>query len=64
MNAKKEAVRLEAEVGELLGDLRVIELVQGPADTKRRGLGRDERVIVRGLQRVRPGMVVVPKPAA
>jgi RND family efflux transporter MFP subunit len=42
------------QVGRLDGRMRVVES----------GLGRDERVVVEGLQRVRPGATVTPKPAS
>jgi RND family efflux transporter MFP subunit len=61
VNDKNQAVRLEATVGVLIDGLRVIEQVQGANDTKARDLRPDERVIVKGLQRVRPGMTVDPK---
>ena len=37
------AVRLDAEIGELVGDLRVIERVRGPGDESSRGLRLDGR---------------------
>jgi RND family efflux transporter MFP subunit len=58
VNDKNQAVRLEATVGALQDGFRVIEQVQGANDAKARDLRPDDRVIVRGLQRVRPGMTV------
>lgn len=57
------ALRLDATVGALQDGLRVIEQVQVPGEPHPRGLRPDERVIVNGLQRVRPGMTVEPKPS-
>ena len=51
VNAKNEVVMRRVSVGPLDGGLRVIE----------EGLAKDERVIVSGLQRVRPGVKVSPK---
>lgn len=64
VNERNWAARLEAEVGPLQDDLRVIEGVRGPGDEAHRGLRPDEQVVVVGIQRVRPGMTVVPKPPA
>jgi membrane fusion protein, multidrug efflux system len=61
VNDKNQAVRLEATVGVLQDGFRVIEQVQGADNAKARDLRPDERVIVKGLQRVRPGMTVDPK---
>ena len=54
VNAKNEVVPKPVVTGSLQGDLRVI----------REGLQANDRVIVDGLMRARPGAVVDPKPAA
>jgi RND family efflux transporter MFP subunit len=61
---KDTALRLEATVGPTQGSLRVIEQVQGPEDPAPRSLRADERVIVKGIQRVRTGAKVDAKSAA
>ena len=53
VNDKNEVVERAVKAGLLQGHLRVIAS----------GLKPDERIIVSGLQRVRPGMTVDPKPA-
>jgi RND family efflux transporter MFP subunit len=57
------AVRLDVNEGSLVNGLREIMGVKKPADDKYREIKKDERVIVRGLQRVRPGMTVEPQTA-
>jgi membrane fusion protein, multidrug efflux system len=59
VNDKNLAIRLEVTPGVLEDGFRVIEQVKGPDGN--RGLRLDERVIVQGLQRVRPDMPVDPK---
>jgi RND family efflux transporter MFP subunit len=59
-----KATRLKAVVGSLEGDMRVVLSVQAAGDKEPRPLRSDERIVVTGLQRVRPGMAVDPKPAA
>jgi RND family efflux transporter MFP subunit len=59
-----KAQRLDAVTGNLEGDLRVVDSVRVPGEAKPRPLALTDRVIVTGLQRVRPGMVVDPKIAA
>jgi RND family efflux transporter MFP subunit len=51
LNSKDEIVSLPVEVGRLERGLRVID----------KGLSNGQRVVVSGLQRVRPGAKVVPK---
>jgi multidrug efflux system membrane fusion protein len=58
-----KALRLDAATGAVEGDLRVVEAVSVPGEGKARPLAPADRVIVNGVQRVRPGMVVDPKPA-
>ena len=59
-----KAVRLDITPGVLWQGMREVESVRGPGDGgKGRPLRPDERVIVSGVQRVRPGMIVDPKPA-
>ncbi len=53
LNDKDEVVSRRVKVGPLNGVMRVIE----------EGLKPGERVVVSGLQRIRPGIKVVPKPA-
>jgi RND family efflux transporter MFP subunit len=57
------AVRLDVNEGSLENRLREIIGVKKPADDKYRALKDNERVIVKGLQRVRPGMTVEPQTA-
>jgi len=52
------AVRLEVKPGALEDGWREIEGVKVPADADFRTLRLDEQVIVKGIQRVRPGMTV------
>lgn len=63
LGADNKAVRMNAEVGTLLGDQRVILSVRAPEDSAARPLRADEQVIVSGIQRIRPGMTVDPKSA-
>lgn len=53
LNEKDEAVYKQVTLGQQQGEMRVIT----------DGLGPNDRVIVNGLQRVRPGIKVTPKPA-
>jgi multidrug efflux system membrane fusion protein len=62
VDGENKAVRLDLEAGVQDGGLRVVEAVKPPGGEPR-PLRPDERVIVSGLQRVRPGMAVDPKPA-
>jgi RND family efflux transporter MFP subunit len=63
VGADNKATRLDAMTGQLDGDLRVVESVEISGERKPRPLTLDDRVIVTGIQRVRPGMTVDPKPA-
>jgi multidrug efflux system membrane fusion protein len=60
---KNTAVRLDVEQGSLENGRREIVGVKGSGDANFRPLRPDERVIVKGLQRVRPGMTVDPQVA-
>jgi RND family efflux transporter MFP subunit len=62
VDEQNKAVRLEVTAGSLEDGLREIENVKGPGDANLRSLRPDDRVIVQGLQRVRTGMTVDPKP--
>jgi RND family efflux transporter MFP subunit len=64
VGSDNKAVRLEATLGGQADGGRVVESVRAVGDEKPRALRPDERVIVSGLQRVRPGLTVDPKPAA
>lgn len=65
IGADNKAVRLNVTLGVMEEGMRVIESVQGPDDKQPRPLKSDERIIINGIQRVRPGMKVDPKaPAA
>jgi RND family efflux transporter MFP subunit len=55
---KSTAVRLEVKPGALEDGWREIEGVKVPADADFRTLRPDEQVIVKGIQRVRPGITV------
>jgi multidrug efflux system membrane fusion protein len=57
---KNVAVRLDVNEGSLENGLREIIGVKKPAEDKYRPIQPNERVIVKGLQRVRPGMTVAP----
>jgi RND family efflux transporter MFP subunit len=59
---ENKALRMDATVGSLEGDMRVVESVQVPGEGKPRHLTLDDKVIISGIQRVRPGMTVDPKP--
>jgi RND family efflux transporter MFP subunit len=63
VGADNKAVRLDATTGIPDVNLRVVESVASPGEGKPRPLGPGDRVIVSGLQRVRPGLTVDPKPA-
>jgi RND family efflux transporter MFP subunit len=52
VSAKTKAVRCPVEVGAMHGSLQVVA----------KGLNADDRVIIGGLDGVRPGMLVVPQP--
>ncbi|MBA4187800.1 MAG: hypothetical protein C0467_07250 [Planctomycetaceae bacterium] len=60
---ENKAIRMDAVTGAQEGDLRVVESVVIPGEGKPRPLTPDDKIIVSGIQRVRPGMVVDPKPA-
>jgi len=60
---ENKAVRFDARLGGQEGEMRVVESVTIPGEGKPRPLSLDDRIIVTGLQRVRPGMIVDPKPA-
>jgi multidrug efflux system membrane fusion protein len=57
------AVRLDVDPGSLENGHREILGVKKPAEDKYRAIQPKERVIVKGLQRVRPGMTVAPQEA-
>jgi RND family efflux transporter MFP subunit len=63
VDGENKVTRLDLEPGVLDGGFRVVEAVHAPGGEPR-PLRPDERVIVSGLQRVRPDMTVDPKPAA
>jgi RND family efflux transporter MFP subunit len=60
---ENKAVRMDAVQGMLDGELRVVESVSVPGEGKPRSLTPADRIIVSGIQRVRPGMTVDPKQA-
>jgi membrane fusion protein, multidrug efflux system len=60
----KKAVRWDATVGTPDGDMRVVTSIEIPGKEKPRPLTTADQVIVSGIQRVRPGMTVDPKPLA
>ena len=57
----KKAVRLNAEVGLLDGDMREIVSVKASGESESRPLQADEQIVVRGIQRVRSGIEVAAK---
>jgi RND family efflux transporter MFP subunit len=61
VNDQKVAVKLNVTPGLLQEGMREIEDVRAAGDAKPRSLRADEQVIVKGLQRVRPEMIVDPK---
>jgi multidrug efflux system membrane fusion protein len=62
LGAGNKAEQLFVNSGRLIGDLRIVESVFTEKNAPR-PLQASEQVIVSGIQRVRPGMVVDPKPA-
>ncbi len=63
IGADNKAMRLDIVPGVTIKGRVVVEQVREPGSDKPRALRPDERIIVSGVQRVRPGMVVDPKPA-
>jgi len=63
VNKDKKAVRLNAEVGLLDGDMREIVSVKASGESESRPLQADEQIVVRGIQRVRSGIEVAAKAA-
>jgi multidrug efflux pump subunit AcrA (membrane-fusion protein) len=63
VDEKNIAVRLDVNPGSLENGRREIISVKVPADANPRPLRPDEMVIVKGLQRVRPGLTVDPQAA-
>lgn len=61
---ENKAQRLTATLGGLEEGMRVIESVQGAQDKEPRPLRAEEQIIINGIQRVRPGIIVDPKPPA
>jgi len=57
VNGENKAERFDAKIGIQVGDLRVVESIT-PAKGSPRPLAADDRVIVNGLLRVRPGLTV------
>jgi RND family efflux transporter MFP subunit len=55
-----KAIRMDATIGVQDGEWRVVESVRVPGETPR-PLTMQDRIIVGGMQRVRPGMTVDPK---
>jgi RND family efflux transporter MFP subunit len=62
LGPENKAVRMDATVGTLEGDLRVVESVAVPGEGKPRPLILNDKVIITGIQKLRPGMTVDPKP--
>ena len=60
---ENKAVRANAVLGVQEGEERVVESINVPGEGKPRPLATSDQVIVSGLQRLRPGMTVEPKPA-
>lgn len=58
-----KVVRLDTTTGNQDGELRVVESVVVPGEGKPRPLSLDDQIIVTGIQKIRPGITVDPKPA-
>jgi RND family efflux transporter MFP subunit len=63
LDPENKAVRMDAVLGILDGEMRAVESVSIPGEGKPRPLTLNDRIIVSGIQRVRPGMTVDPKKA-
>ena len=63
IGAENKAMRLDFVPGNTINGNIVVEQVREPGQEKWQPLKPDVKVIVSGVQRVRPGMVVDPKPA-
>lgn len=61
VDEKNQADRLNVSLGGTFGSMVEIKGAARVKETSERPLAEDERIIVRGLQRVRPGMVVDPQ---
>lgn len=61
VDGQKKAVKLTAEIGLQDGDLREIISVSQAGQSEPRALTETDQVIVRGIQRVRSGIDVVPQ---
>jgi membrane fusion protein, multidrug efflux system len=62
LGPENKAIRVDATLGVQEGELRVVESVEVPGEGKPRPLTLEDKVIVSGIQRVRPNMTVDPKP--
>jgi membrane fusion protein, multidrug efflux system len=63
VDEKNQADRLNVSIGGTFGSMVEIAGVTGMKETQERPLAPDEKIIIRGLQRVRPGMIVDPQRA-
>lgn len=59
-----KAIRWNATAEMQEGDMRVVDSIEIPGKEKPRPLSPNDQIITTGIQRVRPNMVVDPKPAA
>jgi RND family efflux transporter MFP subunit len=57
-----KAIRCDAATAQLEGGYRVVESIRVPGEANPRPLTTEDTVVVTGLQRVRDGLVVDPKP--
>lgn len=63
VGAENKAQRLDLEPGVRVNGMLAVKRVREPGQSEPRPLRADEKIIVTGVQRVRPGMIVDPKPA-
>ncbi|MFL5327576.1 MAG: efflux RND transporter periplasmic adaptor subunit [Gemmataceae bacterium] len=61
VDTNNKAIRLDVDTGSIVDGLRVIEAIRVPGETQSRPVAPNDRFVVTGLQRVRPGMTVEPK---
>jgi RND family efflux transporter MFP subunit len=60
---ENKALRVDAALGTQVGELRVVDSITVPGEKTARPLTADDKVIITGIQKLRPGLVIDPKPA-